>query len=72
MGYSRTAVFPLPPGIRAFCIKPTLLYLYGLRKEEVDSVAAAIRSIRRPNAYTGNGIQLVDEVVKVRQRKASK
>ena len=72
MGYSRTAIFPLPPGIRAFCIKPTLLYLYGLHKGEVDAVAGAIRAVRRPNVYTGNGIQLVDEVVRIKQRKASK
>ncbi len=72
VGYSRTAVFPLPDGIRAFCIKPTLLYLYGLRKPEVDAVAVAVRSIRRPNVYTGNGIQLLDEVVRIKQRKASK
>jgi large subunit ribosomal protein L6 len=72
VGYSRTAIFPLPPGIRAFCIKPTLLYLYGLHKGEVDAVAGAIRAVRRPNVYTGNGIQLVDEVVRIKQRKASK
>lgn len=72
MGYSRTAVFPFPPSVRAFCIKPTLLYLYGLRKEEVDSVAAALRSVRKPNVYTGNGIQRIDEVVRIKQRKASK
>ena len=34
--------------------------------------SAAVRSVRRPNVYTGNGIQLVDEVVRIKQRKASK
>ncbi|GAX77782.1 hypothetical protein CEUSTIGMA_g5225.t1 [Chlamydomonas eustigma] len=72
VGYSRTAVFPFPDGIRAFCIKPTLLYLYGIRKEEVDAAAGALRAIRKPNAYTGNGVQLLEEVVKIKQRKASK
>jgi hypothetical protein len=72
VGFSRTAIFPFPDGVRAFCVKPTLLYLYGLRKEEVDEVAQAIRSVRKPNVYTGNGIQLVDEVVRQKQRKASK
>eukprot|EP00955_Chlamydomonas_euryale_P044204 352834-Chlamydomonas_euryale.AAC.3 len=72
VGYSRTAVFPLPENIRAFCIKPTLLYLYGLRKEEVDATAAAIRSVRKPNVYTGNGIRLMDEQVRIKQRKATK
>lgn len=72
VGYSRTAIFPVPSSIRAFCIKPNLLYLYGLSQEELNEVAATIRSIRKPSVYTGNGIQLVDEVVRIKPRKASK
>lgn len=72
VGYSRTAVFPMPDGVRAFCIKPTLLYLYGLRKEEVHGVAGKIRSVRKPNVYTGNGIRLVDETVRIKARKSAR
>ncbi|GLI63362.1 hypothetical protein VaNZ11_006295 [Volvox africanus] len=72
VGYSRTVVYPLPPHIRAFCLKPTLLYLYGLELDEIQRVAAEIRAIRKPNPYTGNGLQYVDEVVKLKQRARSK
>lgn len=72
VGYSRTVVYPLPPHVRAFCLKPTLLYLYALELDELQRVAAEIRSIRKPNPYTGNGVQYVDEVVKIKQRARSK
>ncbi|GLC47172.1 hypothetical protein PLESTB_001709000 [Pleodorina starrii] len=72
VGYSRTVVYPLPPHIRAFCLKPTLLYLYGLELDELQRVAAEIRGIRKPNPYTGNGVQYVDEVVKLKQRARAK
>lgn len=72
VGYSRTAVYVLPPHVRAFLLKPTLLYFYGLQLDEVQRVAAEVRGIRTPNPYTGNGIQYVDEVVKLKQRAASK
>ncbi|GFR44703.1 hypothetical protein Agub_g5701 [Astrephomene gubernaculifera] len=72
VGYSRTAVYPLPPHIRAFFLKPTLLYLYGLELDELKRVAAEIRSVRKPNPYTGNGVQYLDEVVKIKARAGSK
>ncbi|KXZ46210.1 hypothetical protein GPECTOR_46g279 [Gonium pectorale] len=72
VGYSRTAVYPLPPHIRAFFLKPTLMYLYGLELDELQRVAAEIRSIRKPNPYTGNGVQYVDEVVRLKARKGGK
>ncbi|KAG2495939.1 hypothetical protein HYH03_005870 [Edaphochlamys debaryana] len=72
VGYSRTAVYPLPPHVRAFFLKPTLVYLYGLELDELKRVAAEIRSVRPPNPYTGNGVQYVDEVVKIKARKGAK
>ncbi len=48
------------PPIRAFCIKPTLICLYGIDKNQVTQVAAQIRKIRPPSAYTGKGIFVVD------------
>lgn len=55
-----------------FCVKPTLMYLYGVDKQVVTNTAAAIRAVRKPNAYTGNGIQLVGENMKLKQRAGSK
>ena len=31
VGFSRTVIYPLPSDVRAFSIRPNLLYLYGLQ-----------------------------------------
>lgn len=72
VGYTRAAIFPLPEGVLAFFVRPTLMYLYGVDKHLVTNTAAAIRAVRKPNPYTGNGIQLADEEVKIKQRAGSK
>ncbi len=72
VGFSATVLFPLPPGVRAFCLRPTLTYLYGVDKALVRSTAMAVRRVRPPNAYTGNGIQLTDEVVRLRPKRGTK
>ena len=41
VGFSRTVVYPLPPDVRAFCLKPTLLYLYGLQLPRLQQVCVA-------------------------------
>lgn len=72
VGYTRACIFQLPVGVQAFFVKPTLMYLYGIDKALVTGTAAAIRAIRKPNAYTGNGIQLVGETLRLKQRAGSK
>uniref|UniRef100_A0A383WGD5 Ribosomal protein L6 alpha-beta domain-containing protein n=1 Tax=Tetradesmus obliquus TaxID=3088 RepID=A0A383WGD5_TETOB len=72
VGYTRACIFQLPEGVLAFFVKPALMYLYGVDKALVTNTAAAIRAVRKPNAYTGNGIQLVGEVLKLKQRAGSK
>lgn len=72
VGYTRACIFQLPDGVLAFFVKPNLMYLYGIDKALVTNTAAAIRAVRKPNAYTGNGIQLVGEVLKLKQRAGSK
>ncbi|PNH01753.1 50S ribosomal protein L6, partial [Tetrabaena socialis] len=72
VGYSRSAVYPLPPHVRAFFLKPTLLYLYGLELAELRRVAAEVRAVRPPNPYTGNGVQYLDEAIKLKQRAGAK
>jgi large subunit ribosomal protein L6 len=72
VGFTKAAIFPLPRGVQAFFVKPTLMYLYGTDKHLVSNTAAAIRAVRKPNRYTGNGIQLVGEVIKLKQRAGSK
>jgi large subunit ribosomal protein L6 len=72
VGFTKAAIYPLPDGVLGLCVKPSLMYLYGIDKQLVTNTAAAIRAVRKPNAYTGNGIQLVGETVKLKQRAGSK
>lgn len=72
VGFTKSAIFPLPPGVRAFLLRPTLTYLMGVDKALVRSTAMAIRAIRPPNVYTGNGVQLADEQLVLRPRSGKK
>lgn len=72
VGFTHSAIYALPDGVVAFFIKPTLLYLYGVDKALVSGAAAALRAVRPPNAYTGNGVMRLGEEVKLRQRAGSK
>ncbi len=72
VGYSRPVVFQLPPDVKGFCIRPTLMYLYGLQKQRLDQLAAEIRALRKPSVYTGNGIQIVGEALRQKQRASRK
>nr|8A22_Ae Chain Ae, uL6m [Polytomella magna]8APN_Ae Chain Ae, uL6m [Polytomella magna]8APO_Ae Chain Ae, uL6m [Polytomella magna] len=68
IGFTDPAVFMLPPTIKAFFLKPTLMYLYGLNIDELRKTAMDIRALRKPNVFTGNGIALLDETVRIKQR----
>lgn len=72
VGYTRACIFPLPEGVLAFFVKPTLMYLYGIDKAVVHNTAAALRAVRSPNAYTGNGVQIVGEELDLKKRASTK
>ncbi len=72
VGFKAAAVVRLPEGVRAFFVRPTLAYLYGADRAAVGNAAASLRAVRPPNAYTGNGVQLVGEEIKLRQRAGAK
>lgn len=42
--------------VRAFCLKPTLICLYGIEKNQVTQMAAKIRQISPPSTYTRKGL----------------
>ena len=45
--------------VRAFCLKPTLICLYGIEKNQVTQMAAKIRQISPPSTYTRKGLFIV-------------
>ena len=47
------------------------IHVEGIDKQTVGEMAARIRRVRRPNAYTGKGIRMAGERVRLKPGKAS-
>ena len=69
VGYSHPVEIAAPDGIKLEVEANTRVHVDGIDKQLVGSVAAAIRSVRKPGVYTGKGIRYSDEQVR---RKAGK
>jgi large subunit ribosomal protein L6 len=68
LGFSHDIVFELPEGINIIANK-TELTIEGVDKQLVGSVAAKIRSFRKPEPYKGKGIRYKNEHVRSKQGK---
>ncbi len=68
LGFSHDIVFELPEGINIIANK-TELTIEGIDKQLVGSVAAKIRSFRKPEPYKGKGIRYKNEHVRSKQGK---
>lgn len=60
LGYSHPIFFELPATVEAN-VQQTAIQLSGPDKEKVGQVAAAIRSLRKPEPYKGKGIKYKEE-----------
>ncbi len=69
VGYSNPIQFDLPEGVSASVDRNTIIKLLGIDKEKLGRTAAAIRKIRPPEPYPGNGIKYAEERIR---RKAGK
>jgi large subunit ribosomal protein L6 len=63
LGYSHEIRYPIPPGIRITCERPTAVRVEGADKQRVGQVAAEIRSYRGPEPYKGKGIKYDNEQI---------
>ena len=68
LGFSHDIIFELPEGIE-IKVDRTELTVEGIDKQLVGSVAAKIRSFRKPEPYKGKGIRYKDEFVISKQGK---
>jgi len=68
LGFSHDIIFELPTGINITANRTTLS-IEGADKQLVGSVAAKIRSFRKPEPYKGKGIRYKDEYVRSKQGK---
>lgn len=69
LGFSHSVMFPIPPGIKIACEKPTLIAVSGIDKQLVGQVAAEIRGYKRPEPYKGKGIRYAGESVRRKEGK---
>ena len=68
LGFSHDIIFELPDEINIIANRTTLT-IEGIDKQLVGSVAAKIRSFRKPEPYKGKGIRYKDEYVRTKQGK---
>lgn len=69
LGYSHDVIYEVPEYVTVECIKPTLISVNGIDKQQVNQIASNIRSFRKPDAYKGKGIRYYGEVIKLKEGK---
>ena len=69
LGFNRPVRFAVPSTVTVEATTPTVLVIKGIDNQQVGTVAAAIRKLRKPEPYKGKGIKYAGEVIK---RKAGK
>lgn len=69
LGYSHGIQYTIPPEIDIICIKPTLISIFGLDKQQVHKIAANIKQFRPPEPYKGKGIRYINEFIQVKEGK---
>ena len=68
LGFSHDIFFDLPDGI-SVTAERTVIIVQGNDKQLVGSVAAKIRSFRKPEPYKGKGIRYKNEHIRIKQGK---
>jgi large subunit ribosomal protein L6 len=69
LGFSHPVVYPIPPGIKITCERPTAIKVEGVDKRLVGQVASEIRAFRPPEPYTGKGARYTDETIRRKEGK---
>lgn len=63
LGYSHPLELTPPEGVTIEVPQPNKVNIKGIDKYAVGQVAANIRKMREPNAYSGKGVKYLDEVI---------
>lgn len=72
IGFVHPVEIEAPEGVSFKVDENTRITVEGSDKEKVGSVAAKIRSLRKPEPYKGKGIRYIDEVVRKKTPKMAK
>lgn len=70
LGFNRPVRFPVPATVTIDVPNPTTLVVKGIDNQQVGTVAAAIRKLRKPEPYKGKGIKYSGEIIKRKSGKA--
>ena len=71
VGYSHPVEIEPLPGLTLTVEGNNRVHVEGIDKQVVGEMAARIRRVRKPNAYTGKGIRYAGERVRVKPGKAA-
>ncbi|MFH1559891.1 MAG: 50S ribosomal protein L6 [Chloroflexota bacterium] len=71
VGYSHPVEITPLPEVALSVEGNNRIHVDGIDKQAVGEMAARIRRVRRPNAYTGKGIRFADERVRLKPGKAA-
>lgn len=63
LGYSHDINYDIPEGVTIKCEKPTSIAITASSKQQAGSIAALLRSYRKPEPYKGKGVIRVGEFV---------
>ena len=69
---SHTVDIPAPDGIEIAVEGNNIIRVRGVDKQAVGQIAAQIRRVRPPNAYTGKGIRYQGEQAKIKPGKSAR
>ncbi|MBF8267608.1 MAG: ribosomal protein [Dehalococcoidia bacterium] len=71
VGFSHPVEVAPLPGVTLVVEGNNRVHVDGIDKQAVGEMTARIRKIRRPNAYTGKGIRVLGEIVRLKPGKAA-
>ena len=75
LGYSHNIIFQVPSELKVATTtekgQNPKIFLEGSDKQLIGAVAAKLRSLRKPEPYTGKGVRYSDEVVRRKAGKAA-
>ena len=66
VGFSRDISIKVPKSIVAVSLKPTLILLKSVHKSKLSQFVSFLRSLKRPDAYKGKGVQYINETIKLK------
>ena len=69
LGYSHLIYFRIPFNLNVFCFNKTKLCIFGNSYQNINQMAAIIKSKKAPEPYKGKGILYENEIITLKEGK---